>query len=81
MRNKLRESNMELLRILAMVFIVIFHYIYKSNFQYIELTVNNLFIKSGWFLGELGVNLFMLITGYYLCKSKTSVKKFFKLFY
>jgi len=75
MRNKLRESNMELLRILAMVFIVIFHYIYKSNFQYTELTVNNLFIKSGWFLGELGVNLFMLITGYYLCKSKTSIKK------
>lgn len=70
---------MELLRIIAMVFIIIFHYIYKSDFQYTELTINNLLIKSGYFLGELGVNLFILITGYYLCNSKPSWKKFILL--
>jgi len=72
---KTRESNMELLRIISMIFIIFFHLISNSNFQYEELNVNNLFIKSGVFFGELGVNLFILITGYYLCKSKPSFKK------
>jgi len=77
MNNKInnRDSNIELLRIFSMILIICFHYIYKSNFQYNELTFNNLIIKSGWFLGELGVNLFILITGYYLCKSKPTIKK------
>lgn len=73
--NKKRESNMELLRIIAMFFIVLFHYVANCNFQYTELTTNTLLIKTCYFLGELGVNLFILITGYYLCKSKISCKK------
>lgn len=72
---KIRESNIELLRIISMLFIVLFHYVYKCDFQYSELNFNVLLIKSCWFLGELGVNLFVLITGYYMCKSKPSVKK------
>ena len=72
---KTRESNIELLRIISMVMIILFHYVYKSNFQYSNLTINVLFTKSCWFFGELGVNLFVLITGYYLSKSKPSIKK------
>lgn len=70
-----RESNMELLRIVAMIFIIIFHYVCNSNFYYTELTVHSLLVESCWFLGELGTNLFILIMGYYLCKSKISYKK------
>lgn len=75
MSSRVRESNMELLRIVSMLLIIIFHYVFNSNFQYSELTINNLLIESCWFLGELGVNVFILITGYYLCKSSFSLKK------
>lgn len=72
---KKRESNIELLRIISMLFIIIFHYIKHSDYNYTELTFNTLLIKSCFFLGELAVNLFILITGYYLSKSKMSYKK------
>ena len=72
---KSRDSNFELLRIFSMIFIILFHCVFKSYFQYSELTINTLFIKTCWFLGELGVNLFILITGYYLSKSSFSIKK------
>lgn len=75
MNNKIRESNIEILRIIAMILIVLFHYIANCNFQYTNLTLNNLIIKSCLFFGELGVNLFILITGYYLCNSKMNLKK------
>lgn len=75
MGNKIRESNIELLRIISMLMIILFHYIFNSNFTFIDLTTNNLLIETGWFLGELGVNLFILITGYYLSKSKSTFKK------
>ena len=61
MGSKQRDSNMELLRIISMILIILFHYIYNSDFQYTELTFSNILIESGWFLGELGVNLFILI--------------------
>lgn len=65
-----RRSSIELLRILSMFFIVSFHLSYKSGFDFSEPTANALFIKSLWLLGELGTNLFMLITGYFLANSK-----------
>jgi len=73
--SKKRESNIELLRIISIFFIIIFHYMLHSNYNYTKLTINTLLIKSCYFLGELGVNLFILITGYYLSKSKISYKK------
>ena len=71
-----RDSNIELLRIISMFLIICFHYAYKNNYQYTVLNMNTILVKSVWFWGELGVNIFMLITGYYLSKSKFSIKKF-----
>lgn len=75
MKVKTRESNIEALRIISMLFIILFHYVANCNFQYTNLSLNNLMIKTILFFGELGVNLFILITGYYLCESKMSLKK------
>lgn len=72
---KLRETNIELLRIISMILIILFHYVYKSQYQFLELTPSTYFIKVFYFFGELGVNLFILITGYYLCKTKAKIKK------
>jgi len=70
-----RKSNIELLRIVSMLLIIIFHYVYKGGFEFGELTVNKFIVKTCWFFGELGVNLFVLITGYFSCKGKFKPRK------
>lgn len=81
-----RESNIELFRIIAMVLIVIHHYVTSSG-----LTVGDgpifsdplswrsmfLLLLGAW--GKTGINCFMLITGYFMCTSKLTAKKYAKL--
>lgn len=57
---------MELLRILAMAMIVLSHICCHSGFDstYSMLSVNRLFVQFGY-LGNLGVALFLLISGYF----------------
>ncbi len=76
---KKRESNIELLRIIAILMIISFHFVYKSGYVLSDLNYNAIVVKSFYFLGELGVNLFILITGYFMIKSKISTKKIIKL--
>lgn len=74
--NKKRNSNIELLRILAMFFIVWHHCGYiNSEALGNSLTYNTSIIKISYFLGKIGVNIFFLITGYFLCKGKFNKKK------
>lgn len=72
---KERKSNIELLRIIAIVLIISFHYVFKSNFKFEELSINSFIVKSFYMFGELGVNLFILITGYFMVSGKFSIKK------
>lgn len=72
---KERQSNFELLRIISMLLIISFHYVFKSGYVVNNLTINNYIIKMFWLVGEIGVNLFVLISGYFLVKSKFSLKK------
>ena len=60
---KERESNIELLRIVAMLLIISFHYVYESGYKFIELNYNSFIVKLFYLVGELGVNIFLLITG------------------
>lgn len=76
---KTRDTNIELLRIISILLIICFHYVYKSQFEYQVLNIHTLSVKTFWLFGELGVNLFILITGYYLINSKFSFKKFILL--
>lgn len=68
---KLRESNFELLRIVSMIFIILYHLVFHSGYE-----INNVFnLKKLVFTlfmsgGKLGVILFVMITGYYKIKSK-----------
>lgn len=76
---KERKSNIELLRIIAMLLIISFHYVYKSNFTFESLNFNSFIVKSFYYFGELGTNIFVLITGYFMVKGKFSMKKLIKL--
>lgn len=61
-----RNSAVELLRILAMGMIVLSHICCHSGFDstYSALSVNRLFVQVGY-LGNLGVMLFLMISGYF----------------
>ena len=72
---KIRESNFELLRILSMFLIVMNHFIgvwpnwHFSNQHFGNEIVVQIF-SSG---GKIGVNLFVLITGYFLFSKKINI--------
>ncbi len=80
-----RESNIELFRIITMILIVAHHYVvnsglldlmYKDPMSYNSIF---LFIFGAW--GKIGINCFVFITGYFMCKSNITVKKFIKLLF
>lgn len=66
-----RQSNIELLRIIAMLLIIICHFSTHGGFQFPsgELTVNRLWTQCLTFGGNLGVDIFVLISGYFLIGS------------
>ncbi len=81
---KERDSAIELFRIITMLVIVAHHYIVNSGimtevYNSTTLGVNTIFaLLFGWG-GKTGINCFVLITGYFMCKSKITLKKFLKL--
>lgn len=77
-----RLSNFELLRILAMFGITIHHFCVHGNFVLPSLYhFNTILIQVCASFGKLGVNLFILITGYFMIKSNFKIKSFLKLFF
>ena len=80
---KERNSNLELYRVIVMLLIVAHHYVVNSGlFQLMEfspLSGNSLFLYLFGMWGKTGINCFVLITGYFMCKSDISISKFLKL--
>lgn len=78
-----RQSNFELLRIAAMVMIVFYHFAGHGGFEYAQtsLSVPKLWIKLIGMGGKIGVNLFVMISGYFLIQDTTEInpKKVLKL--
>lgn len=77
MEKKERKSNFEILRILAMVLIISYHFVFHSNYNYGAINAHDFILRTFWLFGEIGVNLFMLISGYFMVHSKFSLKKGF----
>ena len=65
-----RRSSLELLRILGMLFIIAHHFSVHGQYGGMEMSSFNGFIKSVLYTGgKLGVNIYVLISGYFLAKS------------
>lgn len=84
MLKKERSSNIELFRIITMIIIVAHHYVVNSNLiNIIEaksyLNAQDIFIFLFGWGGKTGINCFVLITGYFMCTSDITVKKYCKL--
>lgn len=74
-----RDSNFELLRILAILFIISFHCAWEGGFEYPAFCFNKFLVESFHMLGELGVNLFILISGYHMIHGSFKIKKLITL--
>lgn len=77
--NKMRKSNFELLRIAAMFGIVIFHCLFHSGYETTLNSINNAFIRYFQVFGEVSVNVFILITGYFVAGKKKYYPDFKKI--
>ena len=83
-RGGVRSSNIELFRILSMLMIVAHHYVVNSGLMSCIDAQNVLHFQDYFLLlfgwgGKTGINCFVLITGYFMCTSAITKKKFFKL--
>lgn len=80
---KKRDSNIELLRIIAMVMIVAHHFSVHGNFQPDSTTfINNIWLEILFSGGKIGVNIFIMISGYYLIDSqKIKINKILKMLF
>ena len=80
---KERSSNLELYRILVMLLIVAHHYVVNSGLLDVMnqdvLSANTTFFSLFGAWGKTGINCFVLITGYFMCTSSITLRKFLKL--
>lgn len=83
---KQRNSNLEFFRIIVMLLIVAHHYVVNSGLTnaggviYSDpMSWRSLFLLLFGAWGKIGINCFVLITGYFMCKSQITAKKFAKL--
>lgn len=83
MKNKsakhLRKSNLEWLRIIAIIMIISYHYVVHSEFDF-QVGAGKVFLEIVSYGGKAGVNIFCLLMGYFGIKSsKFSVEKLIKI--
>ena len=71
---KQRNYSLDLLRIVAIIMIIVFHICYKGLIFENLSGLNKIIVAFFLHFGEIGVNLFMLITGFFLYKSRSSKK-------
>lgn len=83
---KTRSSNLELYRIICMLMIVAHHYVVNSGLGGADGVLmqnpessNSIFLLLFGAWGKTGINCFLMITGYFMCKSEITVRKFLKL--
>lgn len=78
-----RFTNLELYRIIVMLLIIAHHYVVNTGIMGLmekdPLSMKSIFFYIFGMWGKTGINCFVLITGYFMCKSNISVRKILKL--
>ena len=80
---KVRDSNIELFRIIVMFFIVAHHCVVNSGLMPLITadfpSKKSIFLVFFGWAGKVGINCFVLITGYFMSTSKITLRKGLKL--
>lgn len=89
-QNKVRNSSIELLRIITMIIIIMHHFGIHGVFHMLDKSYNILIVDNlSWQIiftqiiswgGRMGNTIFILITGYFLINKKINKKKILLLF-
>lgn len=81
-----RSSNLEIYRIVCMLMIVAHHFVVNSGLrgEGCPITanpdaINSIYLSLFGAWGKTGINCFLMITGYFMCTSKITLRKFIKL--
>ncbi len=73
---KRRDANMDYLKILSIIMIAFFHYFWNGDYNWAAFTApQQVFIAAFNMFGELGVDCFAMVSGYYMCMSKKPFRK------
>lgn len=79
-----RNSSIELLRVITMYFIIAHHEVVNSGvlgcWDYSHPSAQMVFSQLIGMWGKTGINVFVLISGWFMCTSELSVKRFLKVF-
>ena len=81
-----RKSNIELLRIIMMFSIVAHHYVINSGLMDAfdtgiasKASLNYVFLSLWGMWGKTGINVFILISGYFMCTSSLTIRRYCKI--
>ena len=86
MENNIKNSNIEILRIFAMLMIIAHHYCWHGVYNLCHCNtslvcyLNNFIVGIATLGGKLGVDIFILITGYFMISSKYKFSRFIKIY-
>lgn len=77
-----RDSNIELFRVILMLLIIAhhfsLHYVIKDGLPLSSFERLYILLIGAW--GKVAVDCFVIITGYFMCLSRITIRKFLKLF-
>ena len=78
-----RQSNLELLRIVGMLLIIAHHYVVNTgimdNLSLAEHPSRVIFLNLFGMWGKTGINIFILISGYFMCQSNLTIRRYCKI--
>ncbi len=78
-----RNTNLELYRVIVMLLILAHHYVVNSGLLNVVMQepdrIRSMFVIFFGAWGKTGINCFVLITGFYMCKKKITLKKYLQL--
>ena len=75
-----RKYNIDLLRIISIIFIILSHYVYHGNIVENSTVTGNIWLALLISIcGKLGANIFVLISGYFYKENKLKFSKIIKM--
>ena len=82
-KTNIRESNIELLRIIGMLMVIAHHFVVNSGimdaFEVGSTSANYVFLTLWGMWGKTGINIYILISGYFMCTSSLTIRRYCKV--